>query len=152
MTDDRQLSSPFAHAGAPRPPCWQTVENARQVLADELSRFLEAVAGGTLETRTLAVRASAGIGKTWALLDRLGALAPALLASGHFQILVPTHNLAEEAHAMFRQLYPDIPSMVLRGREAINPATDAPMCLKSGLTKALGEICGSVSDALCQIW
>ena len=75
-----------------------------------------------------------------------------LLALGHVQIMTPTHGLAEEAQREFHRLFPDVPSMVLRGRDATNPDTGAPMCLKSELAKPLGEIRGNVTETTCHVW
>lgn len=151
------MNSPVAHPPAmpstlPQPPTWRSLDEARALLEEELSCFLRTVAEGGGEGQTLAIRATAGLGKTRTLLRLLGETAVALLAIGHIQIMVPTHDLAEEAHAEFRRLFPDLPSMVLRGRDATNPKTGEPMCLKSDLAKPLGEICGNVTEALCQIW
>lgn len=136
----------------PQPPTWRSLDEARALLEEELSCFLRTVAAGNGEGQTLAIRATAGLGKTRTLLRLLGETAVALLAIGHIQIMVPTHDLAEEVHAEFRRLFPELPSMVLRGRDATNPDTGEPMCLKSDLAKPLGEICGNVTEALCQIW
>ncbi len=151
------MNSPVPHSPAmsalmPQPPTWRSLDEARMLLEEELSQFLRTVACGEGEGQTLAIRATAGLGKTRTLLRLLGETAISLLALGHIQIMVPTHDLAEEAHAEFRRLFPELPSMVLRGRDAINPQSGVPMCLKSDLAKPLGEICGNVTEALCQVW
>lgn len=136
----------------PTAPQWLSVDEARASLEQELSSFLEVAATGDAEGKTLAIRATAGLGKTHTLLRLLGDAAVPLLAIGHIQVVMPTHDLAEEAQKAFAAMHPEVPSMVLRGRDAINPETGMPMCLKSDLAKMVSEICGRVSENLCQTW
>lgn len=136
----------------PSAPQWLSVEEARATLETELSSFLAAAAAGDAEGETLAIRATAGLGKTRTLLQLLGEAAVPLLAIGHIQFMTPTHDLAEEAQRAFAAMHPEVPSMVLRGRDAINPETGMPMCQKSDLAKKVSEICGRVSESLCQVW
>ena len=150
---DRDAAACSETIAMPDPPRWRSVDDARQALAEEISRFLAAVAeDGPLEFPTLAIRVTAGTGKTWMLLNLLGGFAAPLLARGHVQIFVPTHDLAEEAFREFREMHPDVPAMVLRGRGALNPDTGGKMCRKADLVEAVGEIFGNVSEALCQTW
>jgi hypothetical protein len=128
------------------------VDEARDTLEQELASFLAAAAAGEAEGETLAIRATAGLGKTRTLLWLLGSAAVPLLAIGHIQVMMPTHDLAEEAQQAFAAMHPEVSSMVLRGRDAINPETGMPMCLKSDLAKKVSEICGRVSESLCQTW
>ena len=146
------IPSAFIADTPPDPPIWLSPEEARQKLGEEIAEFLRLVANGDAEGIALAIRATAGIGKTGTLLRLLGETAIPLLALGHIQFMVPTHDLAAEARREFARLFPEIPSMVLRGRDATNPESGESMCLKSALVKPIGEIVGNVSEALCQVW
>lgn len=147
-----RADAPAAHATSHQPPSWYSLDDARSAVDAALREFLSGIDQEDSDTPppALALRATVGVGKSHILRMLLAEFAPALLERGSILIFVPTHKLAEEAEEEFRKLGASILSMVLRGRSAVNPATDTPMCQKSDLARRIAELGGSVSTALCQ--
>ena len=134
------------------PPDWMSLDDARRCVSEELHGFLDraATVPACEEQPALALRVSAGVGKTDGALRVLAARGRELLKGGHVLVFVPSHDLAEQAHEDFERFSAELPSMVLRGRGATNPATDAPMCGKADLASRISRIVGSVKDGLCE--
>jgi hypothetical protein len=132
-------------------PTWLSLEEARAALEQALRDFWVEIEADQPGPMALAVRATVGIGKTQTYLKLLAESASVTLQRGHILVYVPTHDLAEEAEAAFRALHPGVPSMVLRGRNAIEPATKEPMCQKSDLADIVAKVASwGVTGILCQ--
>lgn len=136
----------------PAIPEWRTLDEARRNVEEVLRAFLAQCDGREEEgpARALALRVTVGVGKSATLRSLLATSAHRLLLGGHILVFVPTHALAEEAEAAFRTLNTGIPSMVLRGRDAKDPATGASMCIKGDLASRIAQVSWSVGSALCQ--
>ena len=99
----------------------------------------------------LALKVTAGLGKTSTALRKIARHAEPLLARGHVLVYMPTLELAERALTEFRQLAPAVPSRVLRGREALRPDhLTEKMCKRSDLVKTISGFVPSVTQALCR--
>lgn len=138
----------------PAEPDWLEPETARARLKEHLSEFLRLYGGWTGEDTgdeppALGLKVSAGLGKTRTALACIAELGRGILKNGHIFFYAPTLDLAEEAEKSFREMGSGLPSGVLRGRDAINPATDEPMCRRSQLAKSIAGHVPSVTRALC---
>lgn len=144
------------HQARPDPalqlPGWSTPAEARRQLELEIDRFIESVAEATAEPHAaLALRVTAGLGKTATALRVIAMHGQSLLARGHVLIYVPTLELAERAHRDFRDLAPELPSRVIRGRDAPRPdAPESKMCARASIAKAVAGFVPSVTRALCR--
>jgi hypothetical protein len=130
---------------------WMPLEEARGAVDKALHEFWLGLATGDGEPTALALRVTVGVGKSMSLRSFLAGTALLILQRGHILVYVPTHALAEEAEAAFRSLETGIPSMVLRGRGAINPVSGARMCVKPEIADAVAKIAPrGVASALCE--
>lgn len=133
-------------------PHWSPPAEARKRLDQEIDRFVSAAAAATAEPDVaLALRVTAGLGKTATALRVIARHGQALLARGHVLVYVPTLDLAERAFEEFRTLAPGLPSRVIQGRDARRP--DDPkktMCERAKLAKEISGFVPSVTQALCR--
>ncbi len=93
------------------------------------------------------MKASPGSGKTSAMLSALAAFDIERL-KGDVVIYMPTLRLATEAAAAAEAL--EIGWHVTRGRGAINPETDEPMCARAELAAETGRAGLSIKATLCE--
>lgn len=134
-------------------PLWQDVAEARE----NLSRLIEEFVARSLDLNTtgdprpvLAIKVTAGTGKTRAALQAVAHHAEALLALGHVLVYAPTLELADRAAADFRQIAPEIPSAVVRGRQAADPSRKGHrMCDRHEMAAKLAGSIPSLTEALC---
>jgi hypothetical protein len=91
----------------------------------------------------LQIAASAGIGKTKAVIDAIAAKNAPLVVN----VFVPTHKLAGGLADRFEQ--PGVRAYVIRGRTAAGPDGN-PMCRHSKLADALGKAGAHVKKSLCK--
>ena len=153
MLDKKSSTSPETPGW--NPPNWRDPETARADLKVILREFLKKHVGAAPvegEAPALGLKVSAGLGKTRATLEAIAELGAGYLKSGHILFYVPTHALAEEAAEIFRNLPggADLPSLVLRGRSAINPSTGMPMCQRWELAEELSGKVDSITQMLCK--
>jgi hypothetical protein len=146
MKHEKQLEAP------PRIPHWSTPAEARAQLDHEIDRFVKAAAKATGEPdAALAMKVTAGLGKTATTLRVIARYGKELLAHGHVLIYVPTLDLAERAHADFRALAPGLRSRVIRGRDAQRPGdSEKKMCERAEIAKEISGFVPSVTQALCR--
>lgn len=137
---------------AARIPRWSTPAEARAQLNEEIDRFVKAAAEATGQPdAALALKVTAGLGKTATALRIIARYGAALLAHGHVLIYVPTLDLAERAHADFRVFAPGLPARVLRGRDALRPDNhDEKMCARADIARKISGLVPSVTQALCR--
>lgn len=142
-------------AGSTHVPQWHPPAAARERLDRIIERFVEKAAiadcDPTLSCDALALNVTAGLGKTATALRVIAERGRSLLARGHVLIYMPTLDLAERAHQEFLELAPNLPSCVIRGREA--PRSDDPsrqMCARADLAKKIAGFVPSVTQALCR--
>jgi len=137
---------------AVRLPNWSTPAEARKRLEQEIERFVEAAAEATAALdAALALRVTAGLGKTATALRVIARHGEALLSRGHVLIYVPTLELAERACEEFKTLAPGLPSRVIRGRDALRPDDrKRKMCERASIAKAIAGFVPSVTQALCR--
>ncbi|MFG6560284.1 DEAD/DEAH box helicase family protein [Sulfitobacter sp. 1A15299] len=135
-----------------RVPRWSTPVEARAQLDQEINRFVKAAADGTAEPdAALAMRVTAGLGKTATALRAIARYGKELLAQGHVLIYVPTLDLATRAHADFSALAPGLPSRVIRGRDAQRPDDlEKKMCERAEIAKEISAFVPSVTRVLCR--
>lgn len=108
------------------------------------------------EMPVLAVRATAGLGKTHSVIKQL--LAYKLLEHGDVHYYVPNHRLSRELEAeMDAELTLDLPeqgAVLKRARVIYGRAQDAenglPMCRKASIAAAISDAGGSVYKSLCK--
>lgn len=131
-------------------------EVARERLAQKISRFITSAASGAQGSDVepapaLALRVTAGTGKTAATLRAVGDHAEELLERGHVLFYMPTLALAERAAKEFGAIAPGVPTAVIRGRSALRP--DEPtktMCSRLELVERLGGLVPSITEAFCR--
>ncbi|ETX15686.1 hypothetical protein OCH239_13745 [Roseivivax halodurans JCM 10272] len=136
-------------------PNWHTPADARAKLSGIIGGFVEAATSAPetseKDCAVLALKVTAGLGKTATTLRAIARDGEVLLARGHVLFYVPTLDLAERAHSEFLRLAPDIPSRVIRGREALRPEDRSrQMCENSDLAKKIAGFVPSVTQALCR--
>lgn len=131
---------------------WLTPSKARDRLEQEIDSFVKAAAEGTAAPdAALAMKVTAGLGKTATALRVIARYGEALLGRGHVMIYVPTLDLAERAYDNFRKLAPGLPSRVIRGRSALRPDDrKKTMCERADLAKEISGFVPSVTQALCR--
>lgn len=98
----------------------------------------------------LAAAVTPGLGKTSTMLRLLAEVAPAVLREGHIAVYVPTHDLADRAHAEFTRRAPWVPAQVIRGRDAAHPVTGVRMCERPEVARRVAPIVPSVTQAICE--
>lgn len=135
-------------------PLWHRPAEAREKLDQIIGGFVAAATSVSKtpegECAALALKVTAGLGKTATTLRLIARHGEALLARGHVLFYVPTLDLAERAHSEFLSLAPDIPSRVIRGREALRPHDKSKqMCENADLAKKIAGFVPSVTQALC---
>ncbi|WP_299362702.1 DEAD/DEAH box helicase family protein [uncultured Paracoccus sp.] len=137
---------------ASRVPRWSTPSHARERLAQEIDSFVRAAAEASAEPgAALALKVTAGLGKTATALRVVARYGEALLSRGHVLIYVPTIELAERAFDDFRTLAPGLPSRVIRGRDAPRPdERQKTMCERAEIAKKISGYVASVTEALCR--
>ncbi|EAQ04585.1 hypothetical protein OB2597_04865 [Pseudooceanicola batsensis HTCC2597] len=134
-------------------PSWRDVDDARR----DLARLIEDFVAQSVEAHNtedpepvLAVKVTAGTGKTGAALNALAHHAERLLAQGHVLVHTPTLELASRACADFRKIAPGIPSAVVRGRQAADPSRIGHrMCDRHELAARLEGLVPSLTEAMC---
>ncbi|MGK7653213.1 hypothetical protein ACSQ76_12585 [Roseovarius sp. B08] len=136
-------------------PLWHTAAHAREKLDQIIGGFVDAATSGSNTSdegcAVLALKVTAGLGKTATTLRMIARHGEALLARGHVLVYVPTLDLAERAHSEFLRLAPNVPSRVIRGREALRPDDGSrQMCENSDLAKKISGFVTSVTQALCR--
>jgi len=133
-------------------PHWLVPSEARELLEQEVKAFVKAAAEGTAAPdAALAMKVTAGLGKTATALRVIARFGEALLGRGHVLIYVPTLDLAERACADFRKLAPGLPSRVIRGRSALRPSgSKKTMCEHAELANEISGFVPSVTQALCR--
>jgi len=133
-------------------PRWLAPEEARDQLHKKIDRFVKAAAKGKAKPdAALALKVTAGLGKTATTLRVIAHYGKALLAKGHVLFYVPTLDLAERACADFRLLAPDMPSRVIRGRSARRPDDpELKMCERAEIAMKIAGFVESVTEALCR--
>lgn len=133
-------------------PLWSPPAEARKQLEVVLDTFIDAAASGNAAPEAaLALKVSAGLGKTSTALRVIARHGEALLNRGHVLVYVPTLELAERAHHDFTKIAPYLPSRVIRGRSAPRPDHPGePMCEKSELARKISGFVPSVTQALCR--
>jgi hypothetical protein len=132
-------------------PRWRDAGAGRAELARKIEAFVGNAARGSTDPDALAMRVTAGAGKTRSMLKAIARYADELLSRGNVLIYVPTLDLAERACQDFRILSPGTPCAVVRGREA--PRPDAPkrkMCERMDLVNEVAGLVPSITTALCR--
>lgn len=133
---------------------WLTVAMARARLEQEIELFLDQVLDRSLSGNalpvSLALRVSAGVGKTTSVLAAIARRGWRLLAEGSVVLYVPTLDLAERAQAEFASLRTGLPSVVIRGRDGIQPLIGKPLCARHEDAARLAKIAASVTTKICQ--
>lgn len=141
---------------------WLDQKVAREKLEEHIAKFLYKVVQTPEDSEgrkiALGLKVSAGLGKTGTALRCIAAQGTDILRTGHILFYVPTLALAERAQRDFAKLNSGLPSMVLRGRDAINPnasdgeqEADRKMCKRSDLAKRIASSVVSVTKALCRV-
>jgi len=139
-------------------PVWTPVSAARRMVAEKIGEFMEMAAAHELtegiEAPALAMRITAGVGKTSAALSELARRADALLGRGHVLVYMPTLELAERAAADFGRIAPSVPCRIIRGRQALDPdSKNSPreqMCARYDVVEQITGLVPSVTEAMCR--
>jgi hypothetical protein len=132
-------------------PRWRDADAGRAELVTKIEAFVESAASGSAGPDALAMRVTAGAGKSRSTLKAIARNSVELLSRGHVLIYVPSLDLAERACDDFRAIAPGTPCAVVRGREA--PRPDAPkrkMCERIGLVNEVSGLVPSITTALCR--
>jgi hypothetical protein len=97
-------------------------------------------------TGNVAVKASAGIGKTKIIIDIVSKLSR---KKKYYEIYVPTHKLGKEIQEKLSKL--NIDSLVVRGRSHVDESIgdDEPLCYYSSLVKLISGYGYTIYDDLC---
>jgi hypothetical protein len=119
----------------------------REFLQETVSWHAQAAAN-RIDPPVLALKVTAGTGKTRETLKALAKAAPLLLIRGPVIYHAPTLELAREAFETFRELAPQIPSSFVGGRSAI--VGGAPLCHRIEELAGLGEMVPSFQQAACK--
>jgi hypothetical protein len=130
---------------------WYDADAGRAKLVAKIDDFVASAAHGSAGPDALAMRVTAGAGKSRSTLNAIARHADDLLARGHVLIYVPTLDLAERAYDDFRAIAPSVPCAVVRGREAARP--DSPkrkMCERLDMVKKVTGLVPSITNALCR--
>lgn len=136
-------------------PHFVPLDEARETLKDLIDGFLNRasrwIPDEDLPAEAMALRVTAGTGKTGTALRLLSEHAKALLSRGSVLFYVPTLDLAERAAKDFQRIAPEVPYAVVRGRLAANPDTPSEaMCSRAELVEKLSGFVPSLTEALCQ--
>lgn len=140
---------------ASKVPHWLAPDDARKLLHSQIEEFVMNAACGAYDPDTdapaLAMKVTAGLGKTATALHVIAEHAEALLTRGHVLFYVATLELAERACDDFRRIAPMVPSRVLRGRAALRPDdSKMEMCEQAELAAKISGFVPSVTQALCR--
>ncbi len=146
MKHDTQLDAAFAV------PHWSGPAEARRRLEEIIESFVRAAADArAAPDAALALRVTAGLGKTATTLRVIAQHGEALLSQGHVLVYVPTLELAERAWGEFQSLAPGLPCRVIRGRDARRPDDQKKkMCERAEVAKEIARLVPSVTQALCR--
>ncbi|MGX9854570.1 hypothetical protein ACR03S_03865 [Limimaricola variabilis] len=136
-------------------PNWYGVTEARSMLREQIDAFVANIARSDREQltpeRALALKVTAGLGKTDTTLRAIAQHAEPLLKRGHVLFYTPTLALAERAAEAFRIIAPDVPGAVIRGRSALLPGQQTEfMCSRSDLVAKISGLVPSITEALCR--
>lgn len=133
-------------------PQWSEPAEARRRLEEIIESFVRSAADATAAPdAALALRVTAGLGKTVTTLRVIAQHGEALLSQGHVLIYVPTLELAERAWEEFRTIAPGLPSRVIRGRDAQRPNDlKKKMCDRAEIAREIARLVPSVTQALCR--
>lgn len=133
---------------------WLDITEARRqtlVAVDNFAR--QAVEGGdTKVPPVLTLKISPGVGKTQAMLNVLAKRGADLLAEGNVLVFTPTLDLADQACRDLKELAPQLPADVYRGRLAARPGASAgeSMCARPELIRLLQGRVPSITEAACR--
>lgn len=146
MQQDTHIESAF------QVPSWMSPSDARERLDREIDNFVgKATAASAAPDAALALKVTAGLGKTATTLHAIARHGEALLGLGHVLFYVPTLELAERACEDFQRLAPGLPCRVVRGRDALRPDDrEKTMCERAELARAVAGFVPSVTQALCR--
>lgn len=144
----KSISQTNTDKGRPR---WREAKEGRAELAASIDAFVSRASSEGAAPEALAMRVTAGAGKTRSTLESIARQANELLARGHVLIYVPTLDLAERACNDFRTIAPAVPCAVVRGREAPRPnMPDQTMCKRTDLVRKISGLVPSITAALCR--
>ena len=133
-------------------PNWLSADQARQYLEHLIDTFAtKEHADPDTDAPVLTLKVTAGVGKTATALKVVARHADALLARGHVMIYCPTLSLAEQAALDFKALAPQVPSQVVRGRNAADP--DQPkktMCRQLEMVARITGLVPSITYSYCR--
>lgn len=146
MKHDEQLDAPMQVSN------WAGPQEARERLTQVVDDFVRAVAEGTAKPdAALALKVTAGLGKTSTALRAIAVHGERLLSRGNVMFFVPTLELAQRAYEEFRTLAPGLPSRVIRGRNALRPDDQKQkMCERAEIAMKISGFVPSVTSALCR--
>jgi hypothetical protein len=132
------------------PPAVARVEVARTIrgFLQETSSWHAQAAADRADPPVLALKVTAGTGKTRQTLEALAEVAPNFLTRGPIIYYAPTLALAREAFATFRELAPQVPAAVVAGRSAI--VDGVPLCHRIEELAGLGEMVPSFQESVCK--
>ena len=141
--DDAKLGQAW-----PLPPA-----EARAELARAIEGFLSEAASWHLradgsDPPILALRVTAGTGKTRETLCKLARVALPLLDVGPVIYYAPTLQLARQALETFREIAPHVPARVVAGRAAV--VEGAPLCRRWEEIAGIGGMVPSIQQAVCK--
>lgn len=136
-------------------PDWLPPDEARRYLEDRIETFVAAAVAQGADVAdpapALAMKVTAGAGKTGTTLRVLARHGDALLSRGHVLVYMPTLALAERAADDFHATAPDLPCAVIRGRAAARPDDPAKlMCSQGEKVAKLTGVVWSITEALCR--
>lgn len=151
--DPRGEQDDLPHVADAQEPHWLTVDAARREIGAAMSDLLALAASmpDAEDQPALALRVSAGTGKTQAALRLVAAQGKELLARGHIVFYFPSLDLADRARAEFVAFGSRLRSTVLRGRDAIDPLVGTPMCSRSEFVRQISGLVPSVKSAICEV-
>ena len=138
-----------AAARSPKMPAFQASARLREAINDHAREAMKWARGDRQgKAPVLAIRASAGIGKSQAVLE---VLAQPEWANARVLYLVPSIELAEELKVRAEEM--NIISRVLRGRSQPQPGqpkNGARMCAKHDLADAMAGLGYDIANTLCR--
>ena len=132
----------YVRGVAPHFPDLPTIiaKKANQQLRSHIELWLKSLSGN------LAIKASAGIGKTQAILELIKDYKKGRM----YEIYVPTHDLANELLNKLNDIDPTIKAKVIQGRSYKKDSTDIPLCDKPDSVQRLPDYGYSVYNNLCK--
>lgn len=132
----------YVRGVAPHFPDLPTIsaKKANQQLRRHIELWLKTLSGN------LAIKASAGIGKTQAILE----LIKDYKKERMYEIYVPSHDLANELLNELNAIDPTIEAKVIQGRSYKKDNTDIPLCDKPGSAQRLPDYGYSIYNHVCK--